>query len=224
MFVPHPAHIGTGIRKEHRSRLQLPHQGMHAWPVVIGQLVHYPLLVGTSIPAAASIGSVKPDLKEFSIIGEEFGELISHVGDVFWLAVVRMIAVPRRIVNPHFKPIFPTGIHKLPDQVSFSTSPRAVFDRMLCVGRGPKHKAIVVLGRNNQSLHPRLLGHTRPLSRIECCRRKLAGLLIPKTPLPIGEGIHVEMHKAVVLQVLPGQLTRLRNGIHWSRRSGLCKG
>ena len=95
---------------------------------------------------------------------------------------------------------------------------------MLCVGRGPKHKAIVVLGRDDQSLHPRFLGYTRPLPRIKCSRSKLAGLLIPKTPLPIGEAIHVEMHKAVVLQLLPGQLTGFRNGIHWSRRGRLCKG
>ena len=224
MFVPHPAHIRSGIRKEHGARLQLPHQTMHAWPVVIGQFVHHTLLVGTPVPAAASIGSVKPDLKEFSIVGEEFSELIPHVGDVFWLAVVGMIAVPRRIVNPHFQPIFPTGIHKFPDQISFPISPRAVFDRMLRVGRGPKHKAIVVLGRDDQSLHPRLLGHSRPLSRIQCGRSKLAGLLIPKTPLPIREGIHVEMYKAVVLQLLPGQLTGFRNGINRGRRSGLCKG
>ena len=70
MFVTHPTHIGSGIRKEHGSGLQLPHQGMHAWPVVIGQLVHHPLLVGASVPAAASIGSVKPNFKEFPIIGE----------------------------------------------------------------------------------------------------------------------------------------------------------
>ena len=197
---------------------------MHAWPVVVGQFVHHPLFIGPSVPAASSIGSVKPDLKEFSIVGEEFGELIPHVGDVFRLAVVGMVAVPRGVIDPHLQPIFPTGIHKLSDQISFSISPRAVFDRMLRIGRGPKHKAIVVLGRDDQSLHPSLLGHTCPLPSIECAWRKLAGLLIPKAPLPIGEGIHVEMHKAIVLQLLPDQLPGLRNGIHWSWRGRLSKG
>ena len=196
---------------------------MHAWPVIVGQFIHNPLLVGPSVPAGASIGAVKPDLKEFPIIGHQLGELVPHVGNVFWFAVVGVVAVPRRIVDSYFQPIFPTGIHKFSDQVSFSTSPRAVFDRVFCVGRWPKHKAIVVLGGDDEAFHACFFGDAGPLPCIQGTRSKLARLLIAKAPLPIGEGVHVEMHKAIVLQVLPGDLSRLRNGIYWSGRSSLCK-
>ena len=196
---------------------------MHAWPVIVGQFIHYPLLVGASVPAGASIGAIKPDLKEFPIIGHQLGELVPHVGDVFWFAVVGVVAVPGGIVNSYFQPIFSTGIHKFSDQVSFSISPRAVFDRVLRVGRWPKHKAIVVFGRDDEAFHACFFGHTRPLPCIQSARGKLARLLVSKAPLPIREGVHVEMHKAIVLQVLPGDLSRLRNRVYWSGRSSLCK-
>ncbi len=217
VFISHPADIRSGVTEHHCSGLEFSDEFVGGWPVVIAELVHFSLFIGTTVPAGTSISPVKPDLIDFPIIGQQFGQLISHVSDVFGLSVVRMIAIPRGIIDPDFQSIFPAGIHKLPDQITISVPPWAVFHRMLGVGRWPKYKPVVVLGSDDESFHPGFFGDTGPLPGIKLSWVKLFRFFVSKSPFPIRKSIHVEMDKTIKLQLLPRNLSLGGDGQNWFR-------
>ena len=70
----------------------------------------------------------------------------------------------------------------------------------------------MVLGRQDDSLHPRGLDRAGPLLAVE--RRGIEQLRVgvAVTPLPVVERVGPEMHEGVGFQLLPGHLARLGHG------------
>ena len=81
-----------------------------AFVVIIVLCVDRTALVGSSIPAITTIGSVKPNFEEWTILSDQLMQLGMIFLHIACLAVVVAVAIPRREVYAEFQAVFATGI------------------------------------------------------------------------------------------------------------------
>ena len=91
----YPAQISSvaAIVPDDGLGLQLTDHAKGLGPAVIGLAVNTTRLVSPSIPAIAAVSSVEPHLKDFSVVGQQFAQLVAeilYVGrtPVFWVIPV----------------------------------------------------------------------------------------------------------------------------------------
>src|SRR5690554_7762861 len=102
-FISNPTYIRTVITKNHGIGLVLPNDGNHRVPLIVTSVVNFPVFIGSPIIPRTSIGSVKPDLKNISVIGHQLFELF--VKDVYigFPPILGMIPAPGGSVHPDFQ-------------------------------------------------------------------------------------------------------------------------
>ena len=71
---------------------------------------------------------------------------------------------------------------------------------------GPQAKAVVVFGRQDETLHPGLFGCRNDLVGVEGGRVEDLLVLIAIAPFLVGEGVHGEMQEAIELHLVPAKL------------------
>ena len=137
--------------------------------------VHAAYLVGSAIVSITAVGTVKPDFKDLSILGRQFFELFAEVFYVGWPAILGMVAIPWREVDPEPEVVLPACVGYLAHYITLAITPRTVLHGVFGVFRGPEAEAVVVLAGQNQSVHPRFCCRADDLVRIESSRCKHGG-------------------------------------------------
>ena len=74
--------------------LQLAYQLDSGGPVVVVLSIDTTVFPCASIVASASIGSIKPDLEDVPIVGQQLGELRTKHVYVFRCAIAGCVAIP----------------------------------------------------------------------------------------------------------------------------------
>ena len=211
MLVAYPAHIGSGITKDAGVWLQFTHQRKGFVPLVVGGVVDGAFFVAAPIIAIAPIGAIKPHLKQWAIIAEQFTQLIAVVGQVGWRAVVGVVAVPGRQVDAEFEPGGCAGLGELGNHVSLPVPPRTIFDRMRGVLRWPQTKAVVVLGGEDEPLHAAAAGGVDDLGGTEIARVEDIRGFVAQPPFAVAKGVDGEVQEPIKLMGVPGLLARRRH-------------
>ena len=110
------------------------------------------------------IGSVKPYLIHFSVLGKQFRQLIDKKIIVYLCSIRSIIHIPRRQIHSETNTHFPTGVGYFFYNITFTFFPRAVFNRMFCSFSWPQAKTIVMLGGQNYLFDTGLFTSFNPLS------------------------------------------------------------
>ena len=207
-FGAHPPEVGAVriVAPDDAVRLQLADERVGRGPVVVGTVVDAARLVGSAVPAVATIGPVEPNLEDVAIVRHEFPQLIAEVGDVFLPPVLRMVAVPRGEVHGEFKPLLAAGIGQLADHIALPVLPGGVFHAVFGIGRRPHAEPAMMLGGEDDALHPRLLAHPRPLTAIQVRWIEQRRILVPEPPLLIRVRVQRIMDERIHVHIVPRQL------------------
>ena len=171
---------------------------------------------------AFAVGPVEPDLVDRAVVGQQLAELAAEVLVVAGrIAVALLVAVPGREIDPEAHPGFAAGRGDFAHDVALPVPPGAALDGVVGQGRRPEAEPVVVLGRDDERLHPGVLDHPDPLPGVEGGRVEELGILRPLAPFAVGEGVHPEMGEGDELAGLPGRLARRghdRGGLADDRR------
>ena len=144
-FVSNPAAVRTAIREHTGIRLELAHHRPRRSPVVIRLVINRPGFTGATVVAIPTICAIKPDFENVPILGQELTQLVAIVGQVFWPAVVFVVAVPWRKIHAKCDFVAAAGIRELADHVALAVFPWALLNGMLGELARPEAEAIVVL-------------------------------------------------------------------------------
>ena len=212
-FGAHPAEVGAVrvVTPDHTIGLQHADQLVGLGPIVIG-LLDPARLVGAAVPAVAAVGSVEPDLEDVAVAQQQFAQLVAEVRDVLRPAVLRVVAVPRREVHGELEPFLATGLGQFIHDVALSVLPRRVFHAVIRIGRRPHAEPAVVLGRENDAFHPRLLAYACPLAAVQVGRVEQGGILVAEAPFLVRVRVQGIVDEGVHVHVLPRKLLLGRNG------------
>src|SRR5215207_2025339 len=196
-LVAAPAHIGTRVGEDHRSRLEPANEAEHPWPVIHLAAAVRPL----------TVGAVEPDFGDASITCQELSEL-GGVDVVIrgGIAVAGMVSVPRREIQSRPEPFGGARVDELSNDVAGAAAPWTARDGMPRRRGWPEAEPVVMLRGQDHGAEPRLARRARPLACVKTCRIEDARRLAPVSPLAIREGVHAEVKKHRELISLPGQL------------------
>src|SRR5690606_1908938 len=110
-LIAHPSDVGTCVAEYDSVGLKFPNMVPDFGPVVVSHPVHFPVFVCPTIISCTPIGSIKPYFEDIPVLGQDFIELMVQVFQILFGSVIGVIAIPGRIVDPHFESI---GIASLP--------------------------------------------------------------------------------------------------------------
>ena len=206
VFVAHPSAAGTAVGEDDGLGLILRHETMGAREVVVGLTVDLARLLGTSIPAIATVGSVEPDLEQVAVLCQQFLQLCMEIFHVVGGAVESLMAIPGREVDTHLQPVFPARCSKFAHDVAFAVLIGRVAHAVVRIFRRPQAEAVVVLGREDDALHACLLDGARPLLRIESRGVERLRIGVAIAPFAIAECVGTKMYEGVGLHLLPTDL------------------
>ena len=165
---------------------------------VAGEIV-FLLLPVRSLPA----GPVEPDAEQLAVLCEQLLQLVAIVIIVLRRAVIGAVPVPGGEIDPEAQTLLLTGLGRLPYHVPFAGG---ILHAVLRVLGGPQAEPVVVLGRQYHPLHPRIPHCPGPLAAVQLLRIEDALVFRSVSPLPVGVGVHAEMHECVEACVEPRQL------------------
>ena len=135
--------------------------------------------------AAGGIGEVKPEHVDLPVVGQKFGHLVAHV---FRIAAhvaalvellmidlipermkhvngeIGMVPVNQRVVEADPQSLGPERIHDFAQQIA---SGRRIGNLVIGIFRIPQTESLMVLGGDDEVLHPRFTRRLGPLFRIE---------------------------------------------------------
>ena len=117
------------------------------------------------------------------------------------------MSVPGRDIQTYLESVFVAGVDELAHYVSLAVLVWAVFDRKLCVRRGPETKSVVVLDGEYRKLKACLLCHSQPLISIKRGRVENILHLRAASPLRACKGIDSEMKKYLLAYFIMCHLT-----------------
>ena len=165
----YPAQVATvaTIVPDDSMRLQFPNHTEGLCPPVVGLSVYLACFVGTAIPAVTTVGTVKPHLKDVTILCQQLAQLVTEVRHIFRFAIILMVSVPWRQINGKFQSLLTAGLSQLTYHIAPTLLPRRVLHRILRIFRGPHAEAAVVLGGKDDALHACLLADTCPLATVQ---------------------------------------------------------
>ena len=204
-FGAHPAEVGAVrvVAPDHAIGLELADELVRLGPLVVG-LLDPARLVRAAVPAVTAVGSVEPDLEDVSVIREQFPKLVAEIRDVLRPAVLGVITVPRREIHGELEPFLAACIGQFTDHIALPVLPRRVFHAVIRIGRRPHAEPAVVLGREDDAFHARLLAHARPLAAVQVGRVEQGGILVAEAPLLVRVRVQGIVDEGVHVHVLPG--------------------
>ena len=203
----HPA-PETVVDDDARLELARQRHELDALPV-LGMLERVPPRIGRLLAR-----EIVPEDVDLAIVGQDLADLVVQVGDVLGeitslvllgelllrqaLAaripvverVVRMVPVKEGVVEATADPGLMAGVGELTDDVAPERRLRRLVVRVL---RVKETEALVMLGREDDVLHPRVLRRGNPLLRVEEVR-----IEVPRVLLVLGIGdVLVVLHPLV---------------------------
>ena len=192
-FIAHPSASGARVSENDGIGLQLE-DGF----VVQGPVIFLAFSVGT-FPA----GAVEPLLKHGTVAAQGAPERLFEYLIVFRRAVMGVEAVPGRDVNAQFESVLRAGLRQVFQHVSLSVFPGRLLHGMPAHRIGPEAEAVVVLGREDDSLEAGITGHLCPLAAVHV--RGIEDVLRfgPVPPLFSGEGVGAEVDEQIGFHPLP---------------------
>ncbi|OPZ86709.1 MAG: hypothetical protein BWY76_00820 [bacterium ADurb.Bin429] len=232
--IPAVGQVKTVIEDD--LRLQFAHHGV--------EFLALPVL--TPFPAAVRlrITEVKPEDIHLAEFGEQLAHLAAQILGIARLRavcvhfvavrrvairadmrindVVGMVPVNERVVEPHAHPLFSEGIHHRVQQVA---ARRRVWRLVIGELAIPQAEALVMLGCDDEVLHPRAGGGARPRPRVVEIRIKvpevdvvdfIRNLLVMLHPLVAGgQRIQAPVNEeAKTVMDEPGGIARGGQGLH----------
>ena len=174
--------------------------------VVLFRIADVALFPGSAVVAVPPVGSVKPDFKDGAVVGQQFADLLVVNVQVAFLAVVRIVAVPRAEVSAEFDAVLLAGLGEFLDHVPLAVFPRALGDVVVRGLGGPCAEAVMVLGRINHPLHAAFLEGGDDVGGIEVRRVEDFRIFVPISPFPAREGVQAKVDEAVEFHALPVDL------------------
>ena len=186
--------------------LQLADHAVGLGPLVVGRAVDMAHLVGTTIPAIATIGTVEPHLEDITIVGQQFAQLVAEIGDVGRTPVFGMVSVPWREVDGKGEALLATGLCQLAHHVALALFPGGVLHRVVGIRGRPHAEAAVVLGGEDDATHACLFADTSPLATVEVGGIEQLRVFIAEAPFLIGIRVQRVMDEGIHLHILPSQL------------------
>jgi len=120
--------------------------------------------------------------------------------------VHRLVAVPRREVQPHPDPLGARSGGELGDDVPGAGPPRRGGHRVIGQRGRPEAEAVVVLGREHEAAEPAPRRDARPLARVERRGGEYGGVGVAGAPLGVREGVGPEVEEERHLRELPPEL------------------
>jgi hypothetical protein len=118
LFVAHPANIRTAVAEHARIRLEFADKLPSHRPVVAGLAINRARFPGAAIATITAVGAVEPDLADRAVMSQQLRELLTIIGKVGRLAVIRAVAVPGREMDPTLQTVFAPA-----SEMAFTTSP-----------------------------------------------------------------------------------------------------
>ena len=213
-FIAYPAASRASIRKDNGLWLEFGQHLINTGIIVIRFTVNRTALFRSSVPAVASVGAVKPHLKDLTVIGHQFVQLLMEVFHVFRRSIVGLMPVPRRKINSELYTILLACFGKITYDISFSIFVRCVSDTIFSQSRRPQAEAVMVLCRQDNPLHARRHKSFHPLLAVQPGRVKSCGIRITVTPLTVIKSVQSEMYESVCLHLLPFHLF-----LFWNREN-----
>src|SRR5262245_24990038 len=104
-----------------------------------------------------------------------------------------MIPIPWRYVDAELQSIQTASIPQLSQDVAFAVQPGRPLNRIVGSGRRPKAESIMVLGGDDDPLHPCLFCDPGPLPAVQLRRQKNCRLSATLAPFMVGKRVHTEM-------------------------------
>ena len=94
----HPAQIATvaAVIPNQTVGLQFANHLVGLRPLVVGCAVYLARFVCSTIPAIATVGTIKPHFEDVAILCKQLAQLIAEVSHIFLSAVFWVVSVPRR--------------------------------------------------------------------------------------------------------------------------------
>ena len=224
LLIADPANGGDGTAEDHDVLVVLAQHLRGFLVAVVGLRVDLTGGVSTAVPAVAAVSTVKPVFEELAILRGELVDLCVEDTLIFGLTVVAAIAIPGGEIEAEEQAVLAAGLAQLAYQVAFAVLPRAVFDGIVGGLRGPEAEAIVVLGGEDDPLHPSTLEGGDPLLGVESLGSEGLRGGITVAPLEVVESIEPEVHEGVGFQFLPRYLRWRRYWVDRRRGLGLCRG
>jgi len=152
-LVTDPAQSGHRATEDGCFRAILPND-LPGLLVVIVFLCHNRAhLICTAVPSCAAVGTVEPELEQRSVVTHKFLNLLVIDVYITLIAIFRLVAVPRREIQPELQAMFLTGVTQLTYQIAFPIFKIGVFDGILSGPSRPKTESVVVLGSKDHAFH-----------------------------------------------------------------------
>jgi hypothetical protein len=100
-------------------------------PIVVSLPVNPSHFARAAVEPVAAIGAVEKYFKDWTIVGQQFPQLIAVVSEVFGLAVVLIVAIPWRQVDAKLQAMTTTGLRNLSHHIAPSILPGTLLDSVL---------------------------------------------------------------------------------------------
>ena len=210
-FISDPTAAGTIVTENHSIRLHTVYGRVEEWPVI-------DLFLAVR---SFSAGSVKPLLEDRTVISQSMLQRLYIYIVVLVCTIMRIMSVPWRNINSEFNTIFPAGIGKFLQDITFAIFPAALGHGVSAVWIRPQAESVMMLTCNDDTFHTRRLGNGCPLTAIHSSRIEQFRLLLTASPLVTGECVRSEMHEHVKFHLLPLDLLLCRQHTVWSRFTDL---
>ena len=220
MLVADPAAVRPDIAEVTGHRLEFAHNAPGVRPVVVGEAVDGAFLAGAAVVAVAAVGAVEPHLEYRTVIGEQFRNLRLVHRQVIRRAVLCRVTVPWRAVNPEFESVFLRGFRVVPHQIALAVTPGRFGDVMGCGLRRPQAEAVVVLGNQDNPVHPAPLEGAHHLVGKLGSGFEKRGIFIAVAPLLVRIGVEAEVNEGEEFGLMPAELALRRNSAERMRLGG----
>ena len=206
VLVTYPAATGTSVGENNGLWLEFIQYFIDTWIVVVSLAVDGTAVFGSAIPSVTAVGTVKPNLEYFAIIGHQLSQLFMEIIYIFRCTVVSLVSVPGREINGEFNAVFLTGGCQFTYNISFTVLVRSVTDTIFCQFGRPQAKAIMVFGGKDYSFHTRFYKGFHPLFAVQLGWVERFRVRISVSPFTVVESVQTEVNESIRFHFLPFHL------------------
>ena len=199
--------------------MQLAHIAEERGEIVVVLLVDAAFLVGTSIPAVTTVGTVEPHLEQLTVVGEQLTQLFLIVIDIGGGGIGGLMTVPGREIDAELESMAAACLSQLAHHIALAILVGTVLDAIIGVFGGPQTEAIVVFSRQDDAFHATGFQSLHPLVDIAIAQRGVENIdrivaIAPLHAVVTTVGVGTVMDEGIGLHALPRHLMGGGHGEH----------
>src|SRR5690606_38359197 len=127
LFITYPADIRANVTENNSHRPHVTGNGpCPFFPLVVTGPVDTAHFIGPTVVSVTSVCTVMPAGEQLAITAVQLTQLLTISVSVFFIAILRIMAVPCRYVYTKLHSLFACSFHKLLHHISLSVAPWAV--------------------------------------------------------------------------------------------------